>query len=72
MAIILVVINWYYISGYWWLFHYKPLVVIDGYFINCYYWLSYYKLLLVIIYYIITIGDCCTINYYWIFYVIIS
>jgi len=26
----------YYINGYWWLFHCKPLVVIDGYFINDY------------------------------------
>jgi hypothetical protein len=35
------VINGYYISGYWWLFHYKPLadillVDIGGYYINGY------------------------------------
>jgi len=34
MVIILMVIGGYYINGYWWLFHCKPLVVIDGYFIN--------------------------------------
>jgi len=35
-VIILVAIGGYFINGYWWLFHYKPLVVIlvlniDGY-----------------------------------------
>jgi hypothetical protein len=74
-------IGGYFINGYWWLFHCKPLVVIllvviDGYFINGYfingcYWLLYYKLPLVIICYITTIGDFCIINYCWIFYVII-
>jgi hypothetical protein len=39
--IILVAIGGYFINGYWWLFHHKPLVVIllvviDGYFINGY------------------------------------
>jgi len=34
MVIILMAIGDYYINGYWWLFHCKPLVVIDGYFIN--------------------------------------
>ncbi len=58
------IINSYYINGYWRLFHYKPLViilfvVIDGYFINGYY--------------IITIGDYYYYYYYYlIFYVIIS
>jgi len=41
-----VVINDYYINGYWWVFHCNPLVVIllmviDGYFIGGYYWLFY-------------------------------
>jgi len=40
-VIILLVIGGYYIDGYWWLFHCKPLVFIllvfiDGYFINGY------------------------------------
>jgi hypothetical protein len=66
-----VVINGYYINGYWWLFHYKPLMVIllmaiNGYSIGGYKWLlmailmvigGYYWLLLVIICYITTIDD---------------
>jgi hypothetical protein len=40
-VIILLVFGGYYIDGYWWLFHCKPLVVIllmfiYGYFINGY------------------------------------
>jgi hypothetical protein len=76
-VIVLVAIDRYFINGYWWLFHYKPLMVIlfvaiDGYsivvincdFINGYWWLMYYKLLLLIICYIMTIGDYSIINYY--------
>jgi len=41
MIIILMAIGGYYINGYWWSFHCKPLVVIllvviNGYFINNY------------------------------------
>jgi hypothetical protein len=41
MVIIFVPIGAYFINGYWWLFHCKPLVVIlllaiDGYFIGNY------------------------------------
>ncbi len=43
------VINDYYINGYWWLFCCKPLVVIDGYFINGYCIISYCWLLYVIL-----------------------
>jgi hypothetical protein len=54
MNIILVVIGGYFINGYWWLFHYKPLVVIllvviDGCFINGYYIINYCWLLYVIL-----------------------
>jgi hypothetical protein len=31
MVIILMVIGGYFINGYLWLFHYKPLVIIDDY-----------------------------------------
>ncbi len=51
---------------------YILLMVIDDYFINGYQWLLHYKLLLIIICYITTINDYCVINYFWIFYVIIS
>ncbi len=36
LCYILMIIDGYYINGYWWLFHCKPLVVIDIYFINGY------------------------------------
>jgi hypothetical protein len=36
MAIILMVIDGYYISGYWWLLMVIILMVIDGYYINGY------------------------------------
>jgi hypothetical protein len=73
-----VAISDYFIIGYWWLFHYKPLVDIlllvdiDGYFINGYEWLLHYKLLFFIICYITTIGDYCIIDDCLIFYVIMS
>jgi hypothetical protein len=54
LFIILVVISRYFIRGYWWLFHYKPLVPIDGYsiggyYIICYCWLLYVILRLLVI-----------------------
>jgi hypothetical protein len=59
-VIVLVVIGGYFINGYSWLFHCKPLVVIlllaiDGYFINGYCWLLYVilQLLVIIVLYII-------------------
>jgi len=58
-VILLMAISGYFINGYWWLFHCKPLVIIDGYFINGY----CIMLLLVITCYIATIGDYCIINY---------
>jgi hypothetical protein len=36
MVIILMVIDGYYISGYWWLLMVIILMVIDGYYINGY------------------------------------
>ncbi len=38
---IIMLINGYYISGYWWLFDYKPLVVILLVAIDGYWWLFY-------------------------------
>jgi hypothetical protein len=47
-------IGGYFVNGYWWLFHCKPLVltllvVINGYFINGYYVINYCWLLYVIL-----------------------
>jgi len=67
--IILMVIGGFSIGEYWWLLIGIILVAIGGYFINGY---CIYKLLLVIICYITTIGDYYIINYFLIFYVIIS
>ncbi len=44
MVILLVAIDGYFISGYWWLFYCRPLVVIllvviNGYYISRYFWL---------------------------------
>ncbi len=61
------VIDEYSIGGYWCLLTVIILMAIDGYSIG-----GYWCLLMVIIYYITTIGDYCIINYYLIFYVIIS
>ncbi len=46
-VITLVGIDGYFINGYWWLFHYKPLVVIlllaiNGYFIGDYLIMGYW------------------------------
>jgi hypothetical protein len=49
VAILFMVIGGYFINGYWWLFHCKPLVVIDGYCIISYCWLLYIILQLLII-----------------------
>jgi len=44
VVIILVDINGYYISGYWWLLMVIIFVTIGDYFINGYWWLNYHKL----------------------------
>jgi len=72
MVILLIVIDGYFINGYWWLFRCKPLlvillVVIDGYFINGYKWLLYHKLFFVIICYITTIGSYYIVGYFKLF-----
>jgi hypothetical protein len=41
MAIILMVIDGYYIIGYWWLLMFIILMAIGGYYINGYWWLLY-------------------------------
>jgi hypothetical protein len=63
VAIILIIIDKYFISGYWWILMLIILVVIGGYSINGYWWLLYYKLLWIIIHYIMIIGDYSIINY---------
>jgi len=51
-VIILMAISGYFINGYLWLFHYKPLVAIDGYsigVINDYFIINYCLIFYVII-----------------------
>jgi len=61
-VVILMAIGGYSVVSHWWLFHWLLLMpillmIISGYCIICY---------------ITTIGDCCIINYCWIFLFIIS
>jgi hypothetical protein len=44
-----VIINGYYISGYWWIFFSWLLVIINGYCISGYWWLFHYKPLVIIL-----------------------
>jgi len=60
MGIVLVSIGGYFINGYWWLFHCKPLRVILLMVIDGYRWLFYWWLLMVI-------GSYYIINYYWLY-----
>jgi hypothetical protein len=53
-----VIINWYYISGYWWLLIGIILVDIGGYYIIDYWWLFYWWLLMAILFYILKQHVC--------------
>ncbi len=52
------IINDYYINGYWWL-----LMVIDGYYINGYFVITYWWLLMVFV--LVAIGGYSINGYWW-------
>jgi hypothetical protein len=64
------VINWYYINGYWWLLVAIFLMTIDAYSVVSHSWLFYWWLLIVIL--LMVINGYSIIIFCWLLYVILQ